>query len=321
MNIEKATYGNVDVTDKIKLYFQNNSYVKASNEIFGDTHVGVFKYLKIYLSDKSEISIPEGETFYLEDYKNFGKTIGIAVVCTNAYFILGIRFIKRFMHFYIGKNRIKFFIFTDTSPDQYLEGIDFKYINTKHNNWNEGTNSKFENILKLEDEDCDYLYYFDADTNIKNSFTESWFLGDLVGGEHYGNNTWMKENKPFDRNEKSKAYVPINTNLPQMYFYGAFFGGLKDNMISFCRILKSNQDEDKKINYEPCWNDESYINQFFHYNPPNVIKTSDFKFVISDKGGIGETRSLKTDIQKYKDQILKNNSQVFDIINGKIIFI
>lgn len=320
MFIKKATYGDVDITDVLKKHLQENNSVKASNDIFGDTKVGVFKYLKIYSDNDKEITIPEGETYFLNNVANFGKTIGIVVICTNAYFILGIRFIKRFMHFYIGKNKIKFFIFSDTCPEAYLPNIDFKYFNVKHNNWNEGTNSKFSNIINLENEECDYLYYFDADTNIKNNFSENWFLGELVGGEHYGNNTFMQRNKPFDRNEKSKAYVPLDTTLPQMYYYGAFFGGTKENVISFCKILKFNQEEDRKIKHEPCWNDESYINQYFHFNPPKAVKNSEFAFIVSDKGGIGETRNSKTNIEKYKDEILKNRHQIFDISGGIIFF-
>ena len=37
------------------------------------------------------------------------------------------------------------------------------------------------------DKDEEYLYYFDADTSINKDFTEEWFIGDLVGGEHYCN--------------------------------------------------------------------------------------------------------------------------------------
>ena len=87
--------------------------------------------------------------------------IGIAILCTNSYFPLGIRLVKRFNHFYIGDNKIKFFLFTDTNPDEYLpKPLDFEWIELRNKNWVEGTNAKFTSILSLESKDIDYLYFF-----------------------------------------------------------------------------------------------------------------------------------------------------------------
>jgi hypothetical protein len=252
-------------------------------------------------------------------------SLGVVIVCTNAYFILGIRFIKKFIHFYIGKKEIKFYLFTDTDPSLYAPTINnIKYIHTVHKHWQDGTNSKFKNILSLENEDCDYFFYFDADTNISRNFTEEWFIGDLVGGEHY-NNSYMTNGipseKPYDRNPLSKAYIPNDTKLPQTYYYGAFFGGKKEYIMDFCKILCINQTEDKKISYEPVWNDESYINNYFHYNPPTfTVPARQFMFDISDKGGIGELRNTQLNIEKYKNTILNNNLQLFDFRNNEIVF-
>lgn len=320
MNIQKATYGTLDVTDIIKKHVEDNFIsIVASNDVFGDPNPGIVKRLEVLCDDKLYV-VEENEIFRIGNIPKTKNTIGIVVVCTNAYFILGIRFIKRFIHFYNGKSKIKFFIFSDTCPEAYLPNVDFEYIKTQHKNWNQGTNSKFKNIISLEDYDVDYLYYFDADTNVRSGFDENWFLGDLVAGEHYGNNTWMKDNKPFERNSISTAYVPKDSGLEETYYYGAFFGGTKDNMISLCKILLDKQETDKKIGFEPCWNDESYINHYFHFNKPKVVLSHEFAFSVSDKGGIGETRNSRLDIEKQKDEILKNRYGVFDLIGGRVIF-
>jgi hypothetical protein len=249
------------------------------------------------------------------------KTIGIVVIATNSYFILGLRFVKKFLHHYSGDYKIRFYFFSDEDPTRYLaSGADVVFKQTSHSSWVDATNSKFSNIISLESEQLDYLYYFDADTNVNKGFTEEWFLGDLVGGEHYGNRGWMKDRKGFDRNPASKAYVPEDTQLPQMYYYGAFFGGLKDLVIGFCKTLRSNQLEDKKIPYEPGVNDESYINQYFHFNPPTLAVPSDkFEFAISDKGGLGETRNPSLDISEKKKELLANPEKLFNIQNNQII--
>lgn len=248
--------------------------------------------------------------------------IGIVILATNAYFVLGLRFIKKFLHHYKGENKITFYFFSDENPAHYLSGEDVEFIEQRHKSWVEGTNSKFRNILSLESCKSDYLYYYDADTNISKDFTDEWFLGDLVGGEHYGNRNYLKGGIGFDHNPKSKAYVPYNTTLPCTYYYGAFFGGRKDKMIEFCKTLYNNQLEDKKIPYEPVVNDESYINQYFHYNPPSFTVPCDkFEFLVSDKGGIGETRNTKLCTKDFKKRLLENADRIFDIQHNKLIFV
>jgi hypothetical protein len=250
------------------------------------------------------------------------SNIGIVILATNAYFVLGIRFIKKFKHHYKGSKQITFYFFSDTDPKPYTpDDIDIKFYLEKHNNWVEGTNSKFKNIIKLADCKSDYLYYFDADTNISRDFTEEWFLGDLVGGEHYGNRDWLKNGAGFERNPISKAYVPLDSPLPYTYHYGAFFGGKKDRVVDFCTTLREWQLEDKKIPYEPGVNDESYINAYFHYNPPYTVLCDKFMFDISDKGGLGETRKIDLNIEQHKEILIQNKDGLFDIKNNKIILL
>ena len=246
--------------------------------------------------------------------------IGIVLLATNAYFPLGIRFIKKFMHHYKGASEIKFYIFTDSDPKYFLPNhYNFEYHNVKHDNWVDATNDKFKSILKLENCDSDYLYYFDADTGVSRDFIEEWFLGDLVGGEHYGNRTWLANGAGFDKNPMSKAYVPIESPFPRIYYYGAFFGGKKERVIDFCKTLSEWQIEDKKIPYEPAVNDESYINAYFHYTPPIMVPCEKFAFDISHKGGIGETRNTALNIEDLLITMLVYKNEVYDIENGKIV--
>jgi hypothetical protein len=245
--------------------------------------------------------------------------IGIVILATNAYFALGVRFAKKFFHHYRGESKIKFYFFSDTDPVPYVnEEMDIEFIQDKHDNWVEGTNSKFKNIISLENCDSDYLYYFDADTNVNNDFSESWFLGDLVGGEHYGNRGWLANGAGFDRTPQSKAYVPLESELSYTYHYGAFFGGKKDKVIDFCKTLREWQLEDKKIPYEPGCNDESYINAYFHFNPPYTVPCEKFAFEISHKGGIGETRDPNLNIEDIKKDLLLNKNNTIDIVSGKV---
>ena len=249
------------------------------------------------------------------------SNIGIVILATNAYFVLGVRFIKKFIHHYKGDKQITFYFFSDTDPVPFIpDNIDVQFFKTYHNNWVEGTNDKFNCIVNLRNCKSDYLYYFDADTNVNRDFTEDWFLGDLVGGEHFGNRTWLKDGAGFDRNPESKAYVPENSLLPYTYHYGAFFGGSKNRVIEFCETLREWQIEDKKIPYEPGCNDESYINKYFYFNSPYTVPCEKFMFDISDKGGIGETRNTNLEIEKYKSELANIKDSVFDIKGGLICY-
>lgn len=247
------------------------------------------------------------------------NNIGIVILCTNSYFCLGVRFVKRFMQFYSGKASVTFYLFTDVNPADYLpKGIDFVWTPTTNTNWVEGTNLKFKCILTLENCKSDYLFYIDSDTNVSKEFDENWFLGDLVGGEHYGNRGYIE--KPYDRNPASMAYVPKDTQLPQCYYYGAFWGGLLSKVMDFCKTMIEWQTHDKSIGYEPCWNDESFLQKFFHYNPPTkVVKTEDFVFEVSDKGGIGETRDMNLNTEQIKSDLLRLKEKNVNIAQGKVI--
>lgn len=245
--------------------------------------------------------------------------IGIVIVATRGYFLLGLRFMKKFMHWYQGKEPIEFHFFSDRNVKEYVsDSFPVVFHNHYTKDWVAGTNSKFDCILSLEKSDCDYLFYFDADTNIGKKFTEEWFLGDLVGGQHWGDLAFMKE-KPFDRNPRSKAFVPKTTHLPQMYYYGAFFGGKKHLLMELMRTLKRYQQKDREIGYEPVWNDESYLNKEFHFRPPaRTVLSKEFAFLISDKGGLENTRGMEENTAEHLAFAKENKDKVLEIAYGNV---
>jgi hypothetical protein len=248
--------------------------------------------------------------------------IAITVVCTNAYFILGLRFIKKFNKFYKGLHTITYCVFTDTDPTMYLEGVNnVVYFNTVHNSWRDGTNSKFRNIMLMKDIDFDYAFYFDADTDIRSDF-DDWFVGDSVGGEHFLSKEMIKKNTlNYEYNALSKAYIPASSKLKKMYFLGAFFGGARKPLFDMCAKLINWQSEDAINGIYPVCDDESYINRFFHFNPPShLVPIEKFRFVISCKGGIEHTRDARKSVDLQKKQILEHPAKVFEIKEGSVVF-
>lgn len=245
--------------------------------------------------------------------------ISIYIIGTNNYFPLALRFIRKFDKFYTGEYQIEYLLFTDQkNVFDFLPTdttIDIKLFHTEHENWRQGTNSKFKNIIDNIDKiDSDYIFYFDADTSVEKPFNEQWFLGNIVGGQHFNNLTHTIPS--FERRKESKAYIPLDTDRPQIYYYGAFFGGKKDEVFIMCKKLYEFQYQDSLINLEPIWNDESYINHYFHYNSHKMILSKDFEFLVSHKGGL-ETRNTKVD-NSILEKIKACKNLDWDIINGEI---
>jgi len=254
------------------------------------------------------------------------KRIGVFVLATNAYFVLGLRFIKRFEHFYQGDSEIVFYFFSDEDPTPYVpDYLNVKYYNQKHTSWTEGTNSRYKNIANIQYDlrkQVDYLFFFDADTSVDKPFTEEWFLYDSVALEHYGNRDWLSDGSGFSRNPAYKDFISPSTRLDSIYRHGCFFGGSTENMITLCETLYTYQIIDGDKGYSPGNNDEGYLNAYFHYHTPvRTIPTDEFQFVFSDKGGLDEiVRLPNVSIDHYKRDLLKNKNVLFDIKNQMLSY-
>jgi hypothetical protein len=258
--------------------------------------------------------------------------IHIVIIATNMYMVLGIRFIKQLNANYKGSEKLWIHLFTDVDVQNYLPS-DTKNVTVyhkKHSDWVEGVNSKFFNILSIEKNICqtnnDVCYFFDADTSCHSNFTENFFdCNGLVCGEHYSNAQFKLSVMPYDRNMRSACYVPIKTKKKQYYYYGAFFGGRSDKMIKLCIKLQKLQEINKKRRVEPVWNDESYLNYYFHYNPPEkMIECADFDkiFKISDKGGLTNTRDSS---QKLSDEniskLIEYREKSINLVKGDVVLV
>lgn len=248
--------------------------------------------------------------------------IGIIITATNNYFPLGLRFVHRYLRFSKQADETLFFFFSERDPSEYLkqhESTKVIWIKTEHKNWLEGVNNRFKNTVEfIFGKDIDYIYNIDSDTNFNKHF-ELPKVNGIVAGEHFGNNTWMKDRKGYDRNPQSMAYIPEDTKLPQMYYLGAFWGGEILKVKEMCSALHSWQLEDRKINYEPGVNDESYLNKYFHYNPPDyTILYKDFPMMVSCKGGIQNIRLYDSN---QINNLLNNikNAGNWNILHGAVV--
>lgn len=221
--------------------------------------------------------------------------ITVLILATNGYIGLGVRLVKKLRHHYKGSIPLHIVVATNHQLYKYIPEDYAELYYCSHSNWVESTNSKY--IIAKNIDAGDYLFYLDADTNIVKDFTEADIIGTIVGGQHFGDLDWMKEDKAYDRNPESTAFVPKNTELLQMYYLGAFWGGRTGNIRNVIDVLLDWQEKNKQKGIEPPWNDESYLNKYFHYYPPTrVILFKDFPFMVSDKGGLSDLRNPRKQI-------------------------
>lgn len=155
----------------------------------------------------------------------------------------------------------------------------------EHKDWVSAVNDKYDCILSIRGvEPDDHVFWIDADTNLKKPLPD--ITGDLVGCQHFGDQTWMAKTKNFDLNPASTCYVPRDTKLPQMWYMGCLHGGKWSVVQRMYTMLKNLTLRNRQIGHEPGVNDESYLNWYFHYCPPTrVIPWAEFPFIVSDKGG------------------------------------
>lgn len=123
-----------------------------------------------------------------------------------------------------------------------------------------------ENVLK----EYDYVYHIDCDMLLKSNIGND-IIGERVCVIHPGFPipSIPAKNFPYDRNEKSKAYVALNEG--SYYYQNCFQGGMSSEFVNMCKLLRNNIEENLRDNYIALWHDESYMNRYMIDNPPTLI--------------------------------------------------
>lgn len=202
------------------------------------------------------------------------KKIGIFYICTSDYFLFWKTFYDTCEKFFLPKMEKHYFVFTDKINEiTPSERVHVKKIDALP--WPLVTLMRFHFFLSIEDQlgDMDYLMFSNSNMKFVTPITEEEFLPRADKGEelfvvtHPGYADGKTYHAPFERNKRSKAYVPYNCG--NKYVIGAMNGGTKNAFLKMSRILDDRTNQDLKINYIPRWHDESMLNHyiagFTHY--------------------------------------------------------
>lgn len=248
------------------------------------------------------------------------KTL-IQITATNSYFLLGVRFINRFTHLYTGDWDVEFHFYSETDPSEYLDQSKYKTVfhYTETKDWHEADLSRIYSVLEMKDKEFDYLYWFDADTNIDNKFGNSLLEANLMSVRHISQ--WFEENK-----ESGSYFEP---KAGASWIIVCIFGGKKEDVIKCCESTLPWIQKDKEIGYIPKFITEKYLNKYFNENPlDKVLEFHGHPFCLTDKGtrkeqlvGLGGYKPFqqlsKEEVDFIHNSIKENKEKLWDIVEFK----
>lgn len=206
--------------------------------------------------------------------------VGILYICVGKYDKYFKNFYKTAQkNFLLGSNKT-YFVFTDsvTLINRYRYTPYITFIETKKIGWPYDTllrNRYFMQHFHLF-ANMDYLIFCNANM----VFKENIFLNDLGLGTK---NKLFGVLQPYYFHKRSN-FFPVESNLScnayfsaneiehiEHYFQGCFYGGNYTNFRILVETISEWTEDDLIGNKIPVWHDESYLNKFFHLNPPFVL--------------------------------------------------
>lgn len=236
------------------------------------------------------------------------KKIGILYICTGDYVLFWNDFYESFEKNFCKNSEIHYFVFSDREID-FTGKSNIHFHKIQHQPWPLITLLRYHTFCEYENElkQCDFLFFWNSNLKCVSNISENEILPTmdekLVFIRHAGYLKSKKYQLPYDRNKKSKAYIPYNCG--GSYIYGGGNGGVTEYFLKMCHVLKDNIDYDLKNNYIAKFHDESHIN---HYK----LLITDYKLLHTgylypvgfevpfEKKIIGVSKETKFDINKFR---------------------
>lgn len=150
----------------------------------------------------------------------------------------------------------------------------------------------------------DYCFYFDVDMGIVDNVGEE-VLGDLVATMHPYQSFYPKEQRSYDRNPKSLAYVPVGEE-GENYYAGGFNGGSTKRFLEMAEVLADRVTKDLENDVIALWHDESHMNRYLIDNPPALSLTPSYCFAEEQMQNIDYPFSPKIIALKKNHQQLRS---------------
>lgn len=195
--------------------------------------------------------------------------IAALYICTGKYIAFWKDFYKSAEQYLLTGCEVHYFVFTDAlklygeeNNPRIHHCLQEAYV------WPFATLRRFEIFLGKEEElkNYDYIFFFNANAQIKTPITPEMFLPRTERGEHL---VFVQHpafyNKPnyeftYDRNPWCRAFIPMG--LGRYYVCGGINGGESKAFLKLCHTLNRRIRKDLDHNIIAQWHDESHINRY-----------------------------------------------------------
>ena len=199
----------------------------------------------------------------------------ILTIATNKYIQFVERLYDNIEEKFLNGHEIQGLLFTEhdveTSDNIKVSQID-------HEPWPMPTLKRYNYFIKEKEfiSQFDYCYYFDVDMGIVSNVGDE-VLSDLVATMHPYQSFYPKEQRTYDRNPKSLAYVPAGDE-GELYYAGGFNGGSTKKFLEMAEVLADRVTKDLDNGVIALWHDESQMNRYLIDNPPTKSLTPSYCF-------------------------------------------
>ena len=257
--------------EKVYLYDENKKTLMLEdnkNEKFGT----ILRKTENILVLQTEM----GKNFYLKDDfdvfnlvsnikgKHSGtKKVAILYISTGKYIVFWKKFYQAMEKYFLPRHEKTYFLFTDHDFVKVEKNV--VKIHQDQLPWPYVTLKRFHFFDKIEKQlkEYDYIYFLNgtmlpiAEVNEEIFPTEE---QEIMVTLHPGYWKGTKFSFPYDRNQKSMAYIPMGDG--NFYVMGGFNGGTSSGFLTLINTLKEWTDIDLEKNIIASWHDESMLNKY-----------------------------------------------------------
>ena len=207
----------------------------------------------------------------------------ILTIATNKYIQFVERLLDNIEENFLNGHDIQCLLFTDhaveTSDNVTVSQID-------HEPWPMPTLKRYNYFIKEKEfiSQFDYCFYFDVDMGLVDKVGDE-VLSDLVATMHPYQTFYPKEQRSYDRNSKSLAYVSLGEEGDN-YYAGGFNGGTTKRFLEMSEVLSERVSKDLENGVVALWHDESHMNRYLINNPPTLSLTPSYCFAEEQMGNL-----------------------------------
>tara|TARA_Y100001963_G_scaffold69358_1_gene96597 strand:+ start:2610 stop:3305 length:696 start_codon:yes stop_codon:yes gene_type:complete len=201
--------------------------------------------------------------------------ICILTIATNKYIQFVERLYNNIDENFLNGHEIECLLFTDHDVET---SDNVKVSQIEHEDWPMPTLKRYNYFVKEKDyiSKFDYCYYFDIDMGIVDKVGDE-VLSDLVATMHPYQTFYSKNDRSYDRNPNSSAYVRYGEEGPN-YYAGGFNGGSTKEFLKMSQVIADRVTKDLEKGIIALWHDESQMNRYMIDNPPSLSLTPSYCF-------------------------------------------